>query len=278
MRQVKKWLKAIFADPGMVSTALKDSGALAAPSAQGPDHRFHDLRSRLATKPDEIVRRTLRLILLRARANSGSQQSLAILRSLPQLAPRRQLAVDISFKAARFDPEFQRFAQEGNAARNAKNWLHGISAYERALALYPLHCGYRVQLSHCFKEHEQFEQAEIGYRNALAQGASLEDVWPHLEYSVHFGGGGMRIYPPNVVADLERHADNTADLDLTHTDDVKSLAWLFLGERNFQLAWLVRMLRAAPRRSEIIEHLMNDPMFSRANRPLLALAGRGDFS
>ena len=275
MSQIKKWLTAIVARPAILSSVLGDTGALAAPSMRRSDHRFHDLRSRLATKPDDVIRRTLRLILLRARARATAEQSLAIMRSLPQLAPRRPLAVEISFNAARFDPEFQRHAKEGNAARDGGHWSRGISAYERALAFYPLHSGYRVQLSHCLKEDGQFERAEIGYRDALALGASVQDVWPHLEYAVHYGGGAMCIYPPDVLAELEKCPDGTAFMDLSFSDDLKSLAWLFWGETEFSLAWTVRMLRAAPRRTQIIEHLMNDPIFSRSNRSLLALIGRG---
>ncbi|GLV28222.1 hypothetical protein TomTYG75_07450 [Sphingobium sp. TomTYG75] len=275
MSQINKWLKAIVAHPAMLSTALGNKGMLAAPSMRGSDLRFHDLRSRLATKSDDVVRRTLRLILLRARASANAEQSVGIMRSLPLLAPKRTLAVEISFKAARLDLEFQRLAKEGNAARDNGNWSRGISAYERALTFYPLHSGYRIQLSHCLKEDGQFERAEIGYRDALALGASVADVWPHLEYSVHYGGGAMRIYSPDVLVELERFPNNTAALDLSHSDDLKSLAWLFWEQTEFSLAWTVRMLRTAPRRTQIIEHLMNDPLFSRANRSLLALIGRG---
>lgn len=275
MSRINKWLKEIVAHSAIFSTTLGAADALAAPSMRGHDHRFRDLRSRLATKSDDIVRRTLHLILLRARARANADQSLAIMRSLPQLAPNRPLAVEICFRAARFDREFQRHAKEGNAARDARNWSRGISAYERALTLYPLHSGYRVQLSHCLKEVGQFERAEIGYRDALALGAPVGDVWPHLEHAVHFGGGAMRIYPPDVLAELDKRPQSAAALDLSHSDDLKSLAWLFWGETEFSLSWTVRMLRAAPRRTQIIEQLMNDPTFARANRSLLALIGRG---
>lgn len=273
MSQIGQWLKGIFKNPETVSTALTSMASLTAPSARQPDHSFHDLRARLQTKNDDTVRRTLALILLRARAN----KSQPILRSLPQLAPRRDLAVEITMKTARHDVDFMRHAKEGNKARDARDWSRGIEAYSKALELYPLHRGYLVQLSHCFKENERFQQAEVGYRDALALGAPLTDVWPHLELTVHYSGGGMRIYPPDLLADLERNAAGLKN-QLSTSDDLRTLAWLFMGAENFDLAWTIRMLRSAPRLTQIVEHLMADPMFSRANRRLLALAGRGGFS
>lgn len=270
---VTRWLRRFSGGRSTLATALESSDALIAPSRRQQESAFIDLRARLASRPDDVVRRTLNLILLRARATK-SDRSLAILRSLPQLAPRRYLGAEISFKTSRNDPGFLDPAREGNAARDAGNWEKGAAAYAKALQLYPLHHGYRVQYGHCLKETQRFHEAEISYRNALALGAPIIDVWPHLEHSVRSVGGGMRIYPPEVIEQLERDEARQSDA-FTTSQDLELLGRLFLGEERFDMGWTIRMLRIAPRRSQIVEQLMKDPAFSRANRRLLAMAGRG---
>lgn len=268
-----RWLRRFSGDRGTLATALESSDALIAPAQRNEESAFFDLRARLATKPDDVVRRTLNLVLLRARA-SKSERSLAIMRSLPKLAPQRFLGVEISFKAARNDPGFLEPARIGNAARDAGHWEKGITAYGEALRYYPLHYGYRVQYGHCLKEAQRFHEAEICYRDALALGASIVDVWPHLEHSVRSVGGGARIYPPEVIAQLELEEARRVDA-FTTSQDLSLLGRLFLNEDRFEIGWIIRTLRGAPRRSQIIEQLLKDPAFSRANRRLLAVASRG---
>ncbi len=264
----------MFGGANPLVSAMADSDRLIAPQLRKPDHKFHDFRARLAQRQDAAIRRTLSLLLVRSVARRG-ESGKSLLRSLWRLAPTRELAVEFTLRAARFDDGYLEHARAGDKARDARNWPLAISHYETLLELYPLHPGYWVQISHCRKELKQFRIAEIGYRNALAFGTPVQDVWSHLEHVVRFGGGSLALYPPKLVQQFELAADRKMAVpDLTCSYDVEKLSWLLLDLKTPAQDWLLRILRAAPEQRQLVEHLMLDPGFAAVNRRMIALLGR----
>jgi len=258
-----------------IGLVLAPIATLTSPEIDKAGTRFQNLRARLADQPEARAWRMLHLLLLRAHSGRRNGNE-ALLRSLPELAPTRALAVRMTTRASRHDEEFRRLAADGDKWRDARNWRRGISAYTAALRIYSRHFGYVVQLSHCHKEIGDFTEAEVGYRDAVALGAPLADVWPHLDYVVGRSGGSRRAYPADVFATLEEGGGAASTrARLVTSQEVRMLAWLLLGLEEPSTAWLLKMMRAAPVREQTAERIVADPAFVQANRSLTALVGRG---
>ncbi len=273
-----KTSKAILALGKGVPLALKPLDVLISPGAQQESRRFQNFRARLAQVPEDRVRRVLTLLLGRA-VIAARRGNPSLLRSLPDLAPTRAVAVWISQQAAGHDPDFKQRVAQGDRARDAGNWTHGVDAYVAALNLYRRHAGYRVQLSHCLKESGMTVEAEIGYRDAVALGAPIDHIWLHLEFVARRNGGGVRLYSPHVTETVfEPLGGAEVRSELVTSCEVRALAWLLHGIASPATPWLLQILRAAPLREQVKQLLIADPAFINANGSLIALAGAGSRS
>jgi hypothetical protein len=197
--------------------------------------------------------------------------------ALPTLGSGRNEQARLALRAAAVHEGFRDAAGHGDHARDAHDWREGRDAYLRALALFPLHFGYRVQYAHCMKEMGHWIEAEIGYRDALAHGAPFDDVVEHLEFVFRRLGVRYRsVYPEQVYARLSGAEDAGADsLDgMTDSRDVGRLTTLFWGELVKDPAENVRHLRAAPLLDQFVEHVVGADAFTRNNLSLLSLAAR----
>lgn len=258
-----------------VPLALKPVDVLISPGAQQESRRFQNFRARLAQVQEDRVRRVLTLLMGRAVVDARRGNP-SLLRSLPDLAPTRALAVWIAPQAAGHDPDFKRWVAQGDRARDAGNWTHGVNAYLAALNLYRQHAGYRVQLGHCLKESGRTVEAEICYRDAVALGGAIDHIWPHLEFVAHRNGGSVRLYPPHIMeAVFSPLGGAEVQSGLATSCEIRALAWLLHGVESPATPWLLQVLRAAPLREQVKQHLIADPAFINTNGSLIALAGMG---
>lgn len=256
-----------------VPLALKPADVLISPGAQQESRRFQNFRARLAQVPEDRVRRALMLLLGRA-VVAARRGNLSLLRSLPDLAPTRAVAVWIAQQAAGHDPDFNKRIALGDRARDTGNWTQGVDAYVAALNLYRQHAGYWVQLGHCLKESGRTVESEICYRDAVALGAPIDHIWLHLEFVADRNGGSVRLYPPHVMeAVFEPLGGADVRSGLATSCEIRALAWLLHGVESPATPWLLQILRAAPLREQVKQHLIADPAFINTNASLIALAG-----
>lgn len=191
----------------------------------------------------------------------------AFLRRAPKLAIARPQAVEFTLRAAELDEEFRRYVSEGDQARDARNWGRAEFDYWRALALYPLHCGYMVQYAHCLKEQGKFADAEIYYRSALALGAPARDVADHLVYAAHQQG----YYGSVPLASADLPTNPLSPTSLPTNFDIEQIALFLTGQRSLTVAVRLELLRRCRTLNDVIKSLIGSPEFGRANHLLLLL-------
>lgn len=94
----------------------------------------------------------------------------------------RAMMIESSQRAALADDRFRIHVQQGDWARDSKDWAKAEQEYAAALALYPYQRTYWTQHGHVTKEQGKFARAEISYRTAAALGVPEDEV----EEFVHF--------------------------------------------------------------------------------------------
>ena len=100
----------------------------------------------------------------------------------PVIYASRARMIDSSQHAALADEIFRAHVQQGDWARDERNWSKAREHYTQALVLYPYQRSYWVQLGHMNKELSDFVAAEAAYRTAIALGEPKADVEDHLRY------------------------------------------------------------------------------------------------
>lgn len=88
----------------------------------------------------------------------------------------RAMMMESSQRAALADDRFRIHVQQGDWARDSKNWAAAEQEYAAALKLYPYQRTYWTQHGHVTKEQGKFTQAEISYRTAAALGVPEDEV------------------------------------------------------------------------------------------------------
>lgn len=92
-------------------------------------------------------------------------------------------AVELTLQFAWQHERFRELAQEASMLSSQKEFASAETLYDRALQLFPLHSGYRVQLAHSQKEQRRYLEAFNNYCFALSVGAPPHDVVEHLIYA-----------------------------------------------------------------------------------------------
>jgi tetratricopeptide (TPR) repeat protein len=189
---------------------------------------------------------------------------LELLRQSWRMAPSRQAAIAMTFRAAAEDEEFRHIVADADAARDRGDWPAAGALYGRAVALYPLHHGYLVQLGHMLKEQDRFEGAEIAYRSALTLGAPLLDVARHLAFACERQGYDLGEPPRPAPAAAAMQEPPTAF-------DIDALGHLFWHETTVADADKLALLRACRTCEAAAAMMVADPRFVRRNGQLLKL-------
>jgi ABC-type polysaccharide/polyol phosphate transport system ATPase subunit len=106
----------------------------------------------------------------------------------------RAMMIESSQRAALADDRFRIHVQQGDWARDSRDWASAEQEYAAALALYPYQRSYWTQHGHVTKEQGKFARAEISYRTAAALGVPEDEVEEHVHFVAarHEGGDGAR--------------------------------------------------------------------------------------
>lgn len=96
----------------------------------------------------------------------------------------RSRMIDSSQRSALTDERFRALVQQGDWARDEREWAKAEGFYSEGLRLYPYQRSYWTQLGHVAKEQERFTLAEIAYRTAVALGEPLADVEEHARFVI----------------------------------------------------------------------------------------------
>lgn len=185
-------------------------------------------------------------------------------RSAWRLGRTRQERLALTFKAAAQDEEFRNLTAEADAARDAGRWEAAERAYERALAIYPLHFGYRIQHAHMCKEQGRFGEAEIGYRDALTLGARTADVAAHLAFVAgRQGHSGDAPVAAGAVSGPMGEAPCVVDIE--------ALGYVLWRDTHLSHHDVLALLRACATCDAVAARMIADERFSQRNGPFLAL-------
>jgi tetratricopeptide (TPR) repeat protein len=176
------------------------------------------------------------------------EAAIALLRSLPGRAGARSRAAAATISASQADPAFRAIAARADAERDAGDWHAAVVLYGQALALYPLHAGYLVQLGHCLKEQGAFAQAELAYRSGLALGAPSADLHDHIRHVCALQAAPEAPIPTTPAG---------TDAPLAHlpTGADVELLFLLLRGRRAAAPEVLALLRTAPSCAAVVEAL-----------------------
>jgi hypothetical protein len=202
-----------------------------------------------------------------------SSQAVSAARVLVAAIPDRRLAVGASLRFSAQDPEFQDLVRQGDARRDARHWGEGEHAYWRALSLYPMHSGYRVQYAHCLKEQSKFADAELQYRNALALGNAGADLTEHVHFAAGRSGRGL---DPRVSAAIAAYWSSSAPSEdplaaPVMSSDIPRLGELLIGRSAWSVDETCSFMHKAPLVRDVVALMLERPDFAAANRDLLAM-------
>jgi len=192
-------------------------------------------------------------------------EGLGLQRSAWRLAGSRREAIALTFEAAGRDEDFLRAISDADGARDRGAWPAAEQLYARALALYPLQYGYRVQLGHMLKEQDRFLPAEIAYRDAVALGASLADVGVHLRFVCERQGKAYLPPPGSAATDERAMAQAPSSLD------IEALVHLFWHDLALADEEHAALLAECATCEDVAVRLTRDRRFVRRNRTLLRM-------
>ncbi|MBL6457513.1 hypothetical protein JMJ55_19455 [Belnapia sp. T6] len=215
-------------------------------------------------RPDLALAETL----LREGAVPAAQ---SLLRGLPRVAASRAEGVSLTYAAACLDPEFRQHIAQADTARDRRQWPEAEYGYWRALSLYPLHAGYRVQYGHALKEQGKLPDAEVAYRSALAlDPEAAADLRRHIAHVAGLLGHAEAPDPsprPPAPHPLEE-APWSEDVELAHA--------LLLHRPPQLVEEVLPLLRTAPTRRALLLAVMGREEMARANRDLMLLLAEQD--
>jgi len=201
-----------------------------------------------------------------------------VLRNVPKAGVRRSERVELSMRASALDTGFVEAIHQADDARDARDWELGMALYGKGISIYPYQYGYIVQRGHCLKELCYFIEAEICYRDALAFGAPLNDVWEHLDFVAKKNGYYKEPYPSKICAHLRVDKATTPwecwRDELTVSREVLQLSKLLYGDIAVGPVWVLKGLRAAPEKALAIPWMLEDPFLSTFNSHLLSWLSR----
>jgi hypothetical protein len=207
---------------------------------------------------------TARAYLLKASGRIAEAQALQ--RQGWRLGRSTGERMTLTFECSEGDEEFVQIVAAADESRDQGRWNAAALMYERALHLYPLHHGYRVQWAHMLKEQELFAAAEIQYRSARALGAPPADVDRHLEFVSQRQGHG---WPPPPVLNARPTPMQEPPTQLL----VETLAYLIWQSESVPEQDMLKFLRSCRSGDDVAARMIADDRFVYRGGKLLALPG-----
>ena len=176
----------------------------------------------------------------------------------------RRVVVDRAQQSARTDTHFVKAITAGDAARDRRIWDEAAKHYRVALERCPLHSGYRVQFAHMVKECENFSEAELHYRIALANGAPPHHVQQHLNFVCErTGGPTYHGAPLNLDLPLQQAPAGI--------EDIHSLAYILWQNWSVSDEECLELLRSFPSVRQLSATMIAHRRFEERNGRFLTL-------
>ena len=170
----------------------------------------------------------------------------------------RALMIASSQHAALSDERFRALVQQGDWARDERDWARAADSYRKALRLYPYQRSYWVQLGHMEKEQDRFVEAEIAYRTAIALGEPLADVEPHAVFAMERQETAETDWP------LHLPGEGPAAIQPPARRDVELMAGLFVGARSMASDAVLAAMRRHPTLDALAVSFVEDEGFDPA--------------
>ena len=189
----------------------------------------------------------------------------------------RGIAAQLTNTIALGHNEFCALTKEADVNRDTRNFDKAELGYFKALRIFPLHSGYRVQYAHMLKEQDKFLDAVTQYWLALNVGAPIADVEEHLLFAAR--RAGISIGPGHVARSAEawtaaEHSTSGWGLPPFETDLI-DFADLFWGSRDYLNGQrIVDFLIRCRTRKDLLLAFIRAPETARHNRQLLLMLNR----
>ncbi|WP_394730702.1 ATP-binding cassette domain-containing protein [Altererythrobacter sp. GH1-8] len=152
----------------------------------------------------------------------------------------RARMIESSQHAALSDERFRALAQQGDWARDQRQWQRAAEYYAEALRFYPYQRSYWAQLGHMHKEQGEFADSEIAYRTSVALGEPLADVRPHIEHVVKQQAGDY------YYAAMHLPDSGPAASQPPAKPDFELLHWFMQGDQPYETSDCLAMMRTHP--------------------------------
>lgn len=215
---------------------------------------------------------------LRNRApNAFNFATNSLLKELINSGSDRISAVRLTSKVALGNDEFVAMTKEGDLQRDTHSFASAEFSYFKALRLFPLHNGYRVQYAHMLKEQAKFADAVIQYWFALNIGAPQADVEEHLLFAAR--RADLPVGPAHIAQSAAAWAiaEQTTDewAMPPFETDFNDFADIFWGSRGYlNEPRLLDFLITCSTRKELFLAFLKAPETARHNRQLLLMLNR----
>ncbi len=193
-------------------------------------------------------------------------------RALALTSGSRRDGVKVTLACAANDAEFINLVVMADKARDRHDWSMAEIEYSKALRLYPLHCGYRVQYAHMLKEQDRFDEAELQYREAYALGEMDGELLLHLRFAA--AKSGREVNAGTLAGIAAYWGDRTDERPLAPPPvaaDVVTLGRLFIDRTAWTPSELNDFLDRYPRQVDVVGAFLKRPEFAQRNRELLAV-------
>jgi len=107
--------------------------------------------------------------------------------------------------------EFRELIRRADDNRDQKKFVEAEFQYWKALQIFSLHGGYRIQYGHVLKEQQKYADAFVQYCYALALGAPVHDVEEHLLFSAKAAQHDVGSTSVKQLATAWKNAERTGD-------------------------------------------------------------------
>jgi ABC-type polysaccharide/polyol phosphate transport system ATPase subunit len=176
-------------------------------------------------------------------------------RPVPVNFTNRAWTIDSTQRAALTDERFRALVQQGDWARDQREWSRAGEEYKNALAMYPFQRSYWTQLGHMEKEMGEFAKAEIAYRTAVALGEPLADVEQHAQFVIE-RQGDLDTAPP-----IRLPVPGAAANQPPSRPDFDVLTWLMCNKADHTDSAVLHQLRHNETLDALGVDMVTDPAF-----------------
>jgi tetratricopeptide (TPR) repeat protein len=132
-----------------------------------------------------------------------------MLEEVPRSTIERPTAIRLTLQVAWQHERFRSLIRQADELKDQSAFETAEVAYRKALAIFPLHRGYQVQLGHSLKEQQKYIEAFFHYCLALSMGERTSNVAEHLLFAA--SQAGIRAS----IGDIERLVSAWAKFERT---------------------------------------------------------------